>query len=87
MHTYCSNTNTALGGPYERPVTLVQYHHDGHPTGIRTVTVNADEQYNTGSWIQLYSVGAVGKWKPGQYWAVIYDGTEKAAEVSWVVDS
>ena len=75
------------GGPYERPVTLVQYYQDGHPTRIRTVTVNADEQYNTGSWTQLYSVGAVGKWKPSQYWAMICDGTEKAAEVSWVVDS
>ena len=74
------------GGPYERPVTLVQYYQDGHTTDIRTVTVDADEQYNTGSWTQLYSVGAVGKWKPGQYWAMIYDGTEKAAEVSWVVD-
>ena len=74
------------GGPYERPVTLVQYYQDGHPTGIRTVTVQADEQYNEGSWTQNYPVGEQSAWKPGQYWAMIYDGTEKAAEVSWVVD-
>ena len=74
------------GGPYERPVTLVQYYQDGHPTGIRTVTVKADEQYNGGSWTTHYSVGPQSAWKPGQYWAMIYDGTEKAAEVSWVVD-
>ena len=74
------------GGPYERPVTLVQYYQDGHPTGIRTVTVKADEQYNGGSWTTHYQVGPQSTWKPGQYWAMIYDGTEKAAEVSWVVD-
>ena len=74
------------GGPYEIPVTLVQYYQDGHPTGIRTVTVKADEQYNGGSWTTHYSVGPQSAWKPGQYWAMIYDGTEKAAEVSWVVD-
>ena len=74
------------GGPYERPVTLVQYYQDGHPTGTRTVMVNADEQYNGGSWTMHYSVGPQSTWKPGQYWAMIYDGTEKAAEVSWVVD-
>ena len=78
--------HSVAGGPYERPLTLVQYYEDGHPTGIRTVNIHADEQYNTGSWTQLYSVGAGGKWKPGQYWAMIYDGTEKAAEVNWVVD-
>ena len=54
--------------------------------------VNADEQYNRGSWTQNYPVGEQSTWKPGQYWAMIYDGTEKAAEVevsevSWVVDS
>ena len=74
------------GGPYERPVTLVQYYQDGHPTDTRTVMVNADEQYNRGSWTQNYPVGEQSTWKPGQYWAMIYDGTEKAAEVSWVVD-
>ena len=74
------------GGPYERPVTLVQYYQDGHTTGTRTVTVHADEQHNGGSWTQYYRVGPQSTWKPGQYWAMIYDGTEKAAEVSWVVD-
>ena len=67
-------------------MTLVQYYQDGHPTGTRTVTVKAHEQYNEGSWTTHYPVGAGGAWKPGQYWAMIYDGTEKAAEVSWVVD-
>ena len=74
------------GGPYERPVTLVQYYQDGHTTDVRTVTVDADEQYNRGSWTNYYRVGPQSAWKPGQYWAMIYDGTEKAAEVSWVVD-
>ena len=74
------------GGPYERPVTLVQYYQDGHQTDTRTVMVNADEQYNGGSWTMHYRVGPQSTWKPGQYWTMIYDGTEKAAEVSWVVD-
>ena len=68
-------------------MTLVQYYQDGHPTGTRTVTVNADEKHNRGSWTHaLLSWGRQSAWKPGQYWAMIYDGTEKAAEVSWVVD-
>ena len=74
------------GGPYERPVTFVQFYVDVHPTDIRTATVNADEQYNRSSSTVHYPIGRQGEWKPGQYWAMIYDGTEKAAEVNWVVD-
>ena len=79
-------SHNVSGGRHEIPLTLVEYYGDGHLTSRTTIHIGADEKYNNGSWTNHHSVGpSSGVWKPGEYWAMIYDGNQKAAQIHWTV--
>lgn len=79
-------SHNVSGGRHEIPLTLVEYYGDGHLTSRTTIHIGADEKYNNGSWTNHHSVGpSSGVWKPGEYWAMIYDGDQKAAQIHWTV--
>ena len=72
------------GGPYQIEFQLVEMYEDGHEIGRMDFAIEAQDRYSGGSiWL---SVGpTTGKWKPGQYWAFVYQGETKIAEVQWTV--
>ena len=73
------------GSLREHPLTFIQYYEDGHQTDRRSITVKAEPRYNNASWTYHFSVGPPDQWKPGKYWAMLYDGSEKIAQVHWSV--
>ena len=74
------------GGPYLIPITVLQYYGDGHVFDRRTIHIEADEKHNGSTWTRYIPVGPPsGQWNPGQYWAMIYDRNQKAAQIYWTV--
>ena len=69
------------GSPREQPLTLIEYYEDGHQTDHQVVNITVDNRL----WTYHIGVGPPDQWKTGQYWAMIYDGSEKIAQVHWTV--
>ena len=69
------------GSPREQPLTLIEYYEDGHQTNRQVVNITVDNRL----WTYHIGVGPPDQWKTGQYWAMIYDGSEKIAQVHWTV--
>ena len=77
-------SNNVKGGRYQIPLTFLEYYEDGHLTDRRTIHIEPGEQYNHGSWTWHFPVGPTdGNWKPGRYWAMIYNRDQKAAQIQW----
>ena len=79
-------THNVAGGPHLRPIRIIEFYEDGHQTSNRTIQVEADQRSNGNTWTWHIPVGPHNQpWKPGQYWAMFYDGDLKIAEVQWLV--
>ena len=74
------------GGPHRVPLTLITYFEDGHQASRHTAHIEVAEQYNASTYTWHIPVGPHNMpWKPGRYWAMIYDRSQKAAQVQWDV--
>ena len=70
------------GGPHKLLLDLVEFYEDGFEFRRRSVEMHAESEYIGGS--GSFSVGPV-KWVPGRYWAYVYDGDRKVADVEYEV--
>ena len=73
------------GDPEKAALEISQFYEDGFEFGRRTVEVNTDPE--SSGWIYQFQVGAPapGLWAPGRYWALVYEGGDKVAEVAYEV--
>ncbi len=73
------------GSDRELTLHVVEYFQDGLPYSRRDVTINFQPQHAGGT--QWISVGPQPgqRWAPGRYWAYVYEGGRKVAEVGYEV--
>ena len=75
------------GDPEKATLEIRQFYEDGFEFGRRTVEVNTEPQHSGATWTYQFQVGASapGLWAPGRYWAFVYEGGDKVAEVAYEV--
>ena len=73
------------GDPEKAALEIRQFYEDGFEFGRRTVEVNTGPKHI--GWTYQFQVGASapGLWAPGRYWAFVYEGGDKVAEVAYEV--
>ena len=77
------------GDPDRVKIEVVQFYEDGFEFGRRTASINTDPAYSGAVWTVRAGLGASAPdlWAPGRYWAFVYEGGDKVAEVEYVVES
>ena len=75
------------GDPENVVLEIREFYEDGFEFGRRTVEVSADPQHSGSGWTYYFSVGAddPSQWATGRYWALVYEGGDKVAEVAYEV--
>ena len=73
------------GDARELNLEIVEYYEDGLPYARHDVAVNFEPQYVGGTqWLSLGPTPGQ-HWAPGRYWAYVYEGGRKVAEVEFEV--
>ena len=73
------------GSAKELSMHIVEYFEDGLPYSRRDVAINFQPQHAGGTqWISLGPQPGQ-RWAPGRYWAYVYEGNRKVAEVEYEV--
>ena len=77
----------AAGDPEKAALEIRQFYEDGFEFGRRPVEINAGPEYGGLPWTYWFRVGASAPdlWAPGRYWAFLYKGGDKVAEVAYEV--
>ena len=73
------------GGPHEAQLEMVEYFEDGFVIGRRSITLPAEGKYIGGAACWSIGPSADKPWASGRYWAYVYDGDRKVAEVEYAV--
>ena len=75
------------GDPEKVTLEIREFYEDGFEFGRRSVEVSADPQRSGSVWTYSFPVGADERdlWAAGRYWAFVYEGGDKVAEVSYEV--
>lgn len=73
------------GNPQNLNLQVVEYYQDGFAYSRRSVDFSFEPQYSGGTkWISV-GPSPPNRWAPGRYWAYVYDGGRKVAEVEFEV--
>ena len=77
----------AAGDPEKAALEIRQFYEDGFEFGRRPAELNAGPEYGGRPWTYWFRVGASAPdlWAPGRYWAFLYEGGDKVAEVAYEV--
>ena len=77
----------AAGDPNRVKIEIVQFYEDGFEFGRKTALINTDPRYSEATWTIRSNLGASAPdlWAPGRYWAFVYEGGDKIAEVEYEV--
>ena len=75
------------GDPEKVALEIREFYEDGFEFGRRTVEIITDPEYNGADWTYHFPVGANDRdlWAAGRYWAFVYEGGDKVAEVAYEV--
>ena len=73
------------GDPEKVALEIRQFYEDGFEFGRRTVEVRADSDHSGATYWIPVGASAPGLWAPGRYWAFVYEGGDKVAEVAYEV--
>ncbi len=73
------------GDPEQLTLELVEYYQDGFSYSRRNIDIDFQPQYSGGTrWLSLGPTPPH-RWAPGRYWAYVYEGGRKIAEVEYEV--
>ena len=72
-------------GPQELTFEVVEYFEDGFVIRRRDVPAKFEPQYIGGTRWASVGPSPPQNWAPGRYWAYVYEGDRKVAEVEFVV--
>ena len=73
------------GDPQQLTLELVEYYQDGVAYSRRNIDIEFTAQYSGGTrWLSL-GPSPPHRWAPGKYWAYVYEGGRKIAEVKYEV--
>ena len=73
------------GNPEQLTLEIAEYFQDGFAYSRRSINVDFEPQYSGGTrWLSL-GPSPPNRWAPGRYWAYVYEGGRKIAEVQYEV--